>query len=284
MTTTSAKAKRLTKEERFEQQAEQRFLDAVPKRWAQAVEWENAVDAWRAANPPEAFDAFWQYMEAQAAFEKANRIPRWDKPGRLRPHQLGPHRWYYVKLPLSISGQKYAVLCRKCRALQVVWHPASGAGACHECRRQELAEQALIKAEKRKVRERARSVELANRKGLCLVCKSEMTVARCTKTTCSDRCRKQWIRKGPTSFPLPAIPETVLVGQEELPLQQALEKLVAQRHDRTSALIRAGQDWRNDPIRSALTDGIEEVEALQELHRMKSEEPAVFLYEWESCQ
>ncbi|WP_413441201.1 hypothetical protein [Synechococcus sp. MIT S1220] len=58
----------------------------------------------------------------------------------------------------------------------------------------------------------------------CLVCNEEMTVARVTKTTLSDRCRKQWIREGAEAFPLPETPTHVQIGKSQITVKEAASR------------------------------------------------------------
>ncbi|MEC8215388.1 MAG: hypothetical protein VX069_10000 [Cyanobacteriota bacterium] len=46
-------------------------------------------------------------------------------------------------------------------------------------------------------------------------------MAQITRSTCSDRCRKQWIRKGADAFPLPETPCHVEVGDGQITVAEA---------------------------------------------------------------
>ena len=51
-----------------------------------------------------------------------------------------------------------------------------------------------------------------------------MTVARVTKTTLSDRCRKQWIREGAEAFPLPETPTHIQIGKSQITVKEAASR------------------------------------------------------------
>ena len=138
--------------------------------------------------------------------------------------------------------------------------------------------------QRRAERRRQRSIELANRKGLCRVCGTEMTVSRGTKTTCSDRCRKQWIRKGEQAFPLPETTEDVRFS-EDGPIYQLPEAIDLVSDRLSSHLIQLSikatttADLREDPVAKDLRRILTKLQRYQLLLKLRTEAPAVFLYE-----
>ena len=140
-----------------------------------------------------------------------------------------------------------------------------------------------IKAERRRAVRRERSLALANRKGLCRVCGAEMKVSRGTKTTCSDRCRKQWIRKGDEAFPLPETTDKVLFkeGAEPMPLADALELIRSKHRSVAYANITArftGAE-KQEAVEADLKRILAQLERWDVLLKLRTEAPAVFLWE-----
>lgn len=220
--------------------------------------------------------------EAERQWEIANGIPALGRPGRMTFHGFGAGGWPYVKLPHPTAWGSYVIRCKACDGLCLKHHVAEGGGTCHDCRATVLEQRKARQAEQRIIRRRKRSQELANRRGLCRVCGTEITVARGTRTTCSERCRKQWLRKGAEAFPLPPAPSTYLVGQVELPLEQAHETLFRQLEGRLLAnsrqAVSTGQ-WPEDPTGDQLRQALDQVIHLRTLPRLREEAPAVFLWE-----
>lgn len=220
--------------------------------------------------------------EAERQWEIAHGIPALGRPGRMTYYGFGAGSWPYVKLPNPTAWGAYVIQCKACDGLCLKHHVAEGGGTCHDCRTPVLEQRKARQAEQRIIRRRKRSQELANRRGLCRVCGTEITVARGTRTTCSERCRKQWLRKGAEAFPLPPAPSTYLVGQVELPLEQAHEKLFRQLEGRLLAnsrqAVSTGQ-WPEDPAEDQLRQALDRVIHLRTLPRLREEAPAVFLWE-----
>lgn len=264
---------------------------AALEEWNHSVELDQQVHAWLKANPVESFPDLSQWMAASTAFEREAGIPRYGAPGRIGSVSAPgcDTSWPAMKLRQSSEWGSHLILCVQCRRLALVHHPQKGGGRCHTCRGEQLEQRKQVKAERRVVRRRERSQELANRQGLCLVCRKPMTVARVTRTTCSDRCRKQWLRKGEDAFPLPGTPDTYLVGQVELPLKQALSRLSSARQDRAIAVSRslsplasymeAERARKGDEKLQALVAAMAEVNRLIELQQLKEEAPAIYLSE-----
>lgn len=250
--------------------------------WEQAWQWHQQEKHWCAANPEAKFYEMDAWLKAQG-------IPRITEAGRLNG-QLGRTRefWWTLRLRQPTEHGRYLLECRQCLKVAFTDHVMLGAGLCGTCRAQQLEARKVVQAERRIERRRKRSSELANRKGKCLVCSAEITVARITKTTCSDRCRKQWIRKGAEAFPLPETPQAVLIGEQELPLARALQRLQQASFNRSRALSDKTTEYSFSAFEAAckaddqyqqLKAAIAQVSRLLELQRLRETAPAIFLWE-----
>ena len=112
-----------------------------------------------------------------------------------------------------------------------------------------------------------------------------MTVARSTKTTCDDRCRKQLTRKGSEAFPLPKVSTTVQLGEggQVLPIAEAQKLLqfnIHQARGRAVRAIMAGEDKTEHSDRAeSLLRMLEKVDRAAELKELRENAPALFLWE-----
>lgn len=253
--------------------------------WNQALAWDGEIEAWHKAHPRESFPEPWQYGQAERDFLKANGIPNILDAGRIT--YVGATysgawsgSWPVLKLRKRSEWGRYAITCGLCNCLALVHHVQEGAGHCHTCREKVLAERAKVKAARRIESRKARSLELANRRGLCLVCHSEMTVARGSRRTCSDRCRKQLLRH-PDRYQLPTTPEQVKIGEQSMPLAEAKNRLDSAHGNRVYALVMSGQgeQLNSDPSLQSLKKAQEQVARMIQLQKLREEAPAVFLAE-----
>jgi hypothetical protein len=240
--------------------------------WNQAVRFEDLSQQWRNDHPDASLS---DWME----WDKQSGKPSYGEPGRLTPASLrGVGHWWYMRLSRPTEWGRYVVECRNCRQIALRHNYAEGGGLCHDCRAPELERRKAVQAERRIERRRERSKQLANRKGLCRVCGSEMTVARGTKTTCSERCRKQWLRKGEEAFPLPEAPTEVKIGtMDPMPLDQAHTRLFDRlMHHTMTRPIKLGEP---DPVGDDIRRILDLVIHLKTFAQLREEAPAVFLYE-----
>lgn len=248
---------------------------AAASEWEQAVNWSQQIYDWCEQHP----DAGLISAE-QDEWERQQGIPQWGEPGRLTVGSLPrtDKRWWWIRLRQPTAWGTHVIECRQCRQTALRHSPLKGAGLCHDCRTVELEQRKVDQAERRVERRRQRSAKLANRRGLCRVCGSEMAVSRGSKVTCSDRCRKQWIRKGAEAFPLPEAPVDVRIGKAE-------PMLLATAHERVfDQLIRhtmARQAKRNepDPVADDMRRILDQIIHLRSLAELRESAPAVFLLE-----
>jgi hypothetical protein len=253
------------------------FSDAAAlavKEWEQAWRWDEQLQQWRDAHP----DA--KYHEEEA-WRVSEGIPDILSAGRLhvQSRRTG-ERWWTLKLRQPTEHGRYLLECRQCRKVAFVDHVMQGSGLCGSCRAEQLVERKVEQAQRRVERRRQRSAELANRKGRCLVCGAEMLVARITKTTCSDRCRKQWIRKGAEAFPLPTTPTHCQVSDTEtMPLEEVAQKLWGKYIERSMSLAMSGQDRNADERLPQLKAEAEKFERLALLAELREKSPAIYLWE-----
>jgi hypothetical protein len=168
--------------------------------WLQAVEWHQQIVAWACAQlgrggPPVA----WLQQRGIPCSPTA--------PGRLATRRHGGHEWLSVRLQRPSSWGEYVHRCRQCGELALVRRVLQGSGLCTTCRWAQLNVLRARRQQQRAGSRRQRSLQLAGRRGLCLVCRREMVVARVTRITCGDRCRKRWLRNGgAAAFPMPVGP------------------------------------------------------------------------------
>lgn len=243
--------------------------------WQRALAWEERLYAWHQANPSA------PYWEAEE-WAKGQGIPGLGERGRMRYLSTrSGDSWQALPLRHRTPMGRWMIQCLQCGVAALLNSPMTGSGHCPTCRAEQLQQRAAVKAERRVERRRERSAALASRQGRCLVCHSPMTVARVTRTTCSDRCRKQWIRKGAEAFPLPETPAAVKIGDQEMPLAEAHSKIASAKSNHALELVYAGRgkeldtDSKLQQLRAALA----QVERLMELQRLREEAPAIFLAE-----
>jgi 5-methylcytosine-specific restriction endonuclease McrA len=246
---------------------------------AAAAEWDQSLmdlrlaNAWRAANPEDKCGPDREWFQQQG-------LPYWGDPGMLQVGSLPrtDKRWWYIRLRQPTEWGTHVIECRQCGQLALRHDHRASAGLCHDCRNTDLEQRKVVKAERRIERRQQRSAELANRQGLCRVCGSQMTVARISKVTCSDRCRKQWIRNGEQAFPLPEAPTEVRIGAvDPLPLAVAHERVFDRlmRHTMTRE-IKWGEP---DPVADDMRRILDQIIHLRSLAALRESAPAVFLFE-----
>jgi len=256
-------------------------MQSAVAEWMRAEGWSDQIDAWRKANPDEQWGP-------PREWERQHGIPDILSAGRLHcQSRRDGTGWWTMKLAEPTEHGSHAILCRQCRQLGLVNHPLTGAGLCRACRIGQLAERKTSQAKRRIERRRQRSAVLANRKGRCLVCGAEMTVARVTKTTCSDRCRKQWIRKGAEAFPLPEtatsckMPDGTVVPVAEV-APKLWSRYINERMLVATAKLggTAPEDLQAAEERAALLKSeAERFERLAHLADLREKAPAIFLWE-----
>ena len=246
---------------------------AATREWNQALADNELVQAWRAANPEARLGPDREWFRQQG-------LPYWCEPGKLQVAALPrtDKSWWCLRLRRPTEWGTHVIECRQCRQLALRHHALEGAGLCHDCRNADLEQRKVVQAERRIERRHQRSAELANRQGLCRVCGAEMTVARGSKVTCSDRCRKQWLRKGEEAFPLPEAPTEVRIGAvDPLPLAVAHERVFDRlmRHTMTRE-IKWGEP---DPVGDDMRRILDQIIHLRSLAALRESAPAVFLLE-----
>jgi len=235
--------------------------------WNRAIEWREKIKDWNNKHP----DALWHERDQ---FCRDNGMPSWFGTGHLmwlnahwgRQPALG---WWYVSLG---GGDGALVGCRVCGVVERKPDVRTDYGCCSNCRKAELAERQAGYQEKRRQRRKQRSEELANRKGCCLVCGAEMTVARGSKKTCSDRCRKRLLRN-PEKYELPIVPDRTTWNGEEMALT------VAHKHATRAfygAAFNPEISYETKKKLEGFVDSLQEAIALLEL---RESAPAVFLHQ-----
>lgn len=246
--------------------------------WHQAIAWDQQIDDWKKANRAEDDEFAW--LCPPDSWLKANGIPTITEAGRFNTQvRRDGTAWRSLKLATPIGDCSHLIQCRECGQLELVNHPLKNTGLCHDCRPKQLEARKVEHATKRIERRQQRSEELRNRKGRCLVCGTEMTVARVTKTTCSDRCRKQWIRKGADAFPLPETPTEARDGDQVIPISEAASQMW-DRHQ--NLLIQIAMDNDLAGAKELLPKLKAEADRLQryaDLAKLRDEAPAIFLWE-----
>ena len=250
--------------------------------WNKACGWYQQIADFRNQLPEE--QELSERMVAMDAFRKEQGIPDVMDPGVI---QICNGR-IWLKLRNQNPHGRYLRQCTECGKLEFVDKISTASGLCDDCRPIVEDRKKAERVEVRREIRRERSIELANRKGLCLVCGSEMTVARTTKTTCSDRCRKQLTRKGPKAFPLPEATTTVQLGKdgEVYPIAEAQKLLrfnVEKALSRRIAAVMNGDDVTEHKQRGeALQQMLEQVDNLVELSKLRESAPAI--YKWQMSQ
>ena len=246
--------------------------------WHQAIAWDQQIDDWKKANRAEDDEFAW--LGPPDSWLKANGIPTILEAGRFNTQvRRDGAAWISLKLATPIGDCSHVIQCRECGQLELVNHPLKNTGLCHDCRPKQLEARKVEHATKRIERRQQRSEELRNRKGRCLVCGTEMTVARVTKTTCSDRCRKQWIRKGADAFPLPETPTHVQLGDGQISVEEAAIRLNGCVLDHQHSLILSGQKSEADELLPKLKAEAKRFSRFAELAKLRDEAPAIFLWE-----
>lgn len=252
---------------------------AAGAEWNQAIAWEQQIKDWCKANPPAEGEPAWAHSPTND-WLKANGIPDILSAGRFNTQvRRDGTAWRSLKLARPTKWGTHVIQCRSCDHLSIVNHPLTNNGLCHDCRGTHLETRKVEQAAKRIERRQERSEELRNRKGRCLVCSAEMTVARVTKTTCSDRCRKQWIRKGAEAFPLPETPTHVQLGDGQITVAEAALRLNDRLLNHQFSLICAGQKTEADELLPKLKAEAKRFSRLAELVKLRAEAPAIFLWE-----
>ena len=247
--------------------------------WNQAIAWDQQIDDWKKANPAEDDEFAW--LGPPDSWLKANGIPTITEAGRFNTQvRRDGTAWRSLKLARPVGDDTHVIQCHQCGQLALVNHPLTNNGLCHDCRGTQLETRKVEQAAKRVERRQKRSEELRNRKGRCLVCGTEMTVARVTKTTCSDRCRKQWIRKGADAFPLPeVILNARMPDGTVIPIGEAAERVTEQALSYEHSLILKGQDRDDDQRLAQLKGQAKQLRRMAELAKLKEEAPAILLWE-----
>lgn len=252
---------------------------AAHAEWNQAIAWDQQIKDWCSTNPPSGDLPAWAHSPSDE-WLKQNGIPGILDAGRFNTQvRRDGAAWFSLKLARPTEWGSHVIQCRECGQLAIVNHPLKNTGLCHDCRPKQLEARKVDQAEKRIERRQQRSDELRNRKGRCLVCSAEMTVSRITKTTCSDRCRKQWIRKGSEAFPLPETPTHVQLGNGQITVKEAAIRLNGRVLDHQFSLICAGQESEADELLPKLKAEAKRFSRLAELVKLREEAPAIFLWE-----
>lgn len=262
--------------------------------WNRAVNWDHKIRQWVKDNPK----ATWQQ---RTQWEKQQGIPGISKPGRL--YRVGPseHDYWCLRLTEPAFHGNYIIKCPDCGTLHRKTHPSINNGRCNDCQEKVQQQRAEVKADRQRERRKEASEELRNRKGKCLVCGTEMTVARGSKRTCRERCKKA-LQRHPERYRLPDTPTTYssdLVGNNK-PLARAFELLkntVGVRSQLLKQRLYADLDQRlgdgtfmqqleraeaNDAIYQTAWTQLMEVARLEELAELRETAPAIFLLKRES--
>lgn len=250
-------------------------LERVKQEWLEASARFSAWLDWRQAHPRESFSSADDFHAAQRDHRRA-----------IGMNDYGHHEmrcygdWRALQLRTPTAWGDWVIQCMDCRTLQIQSSSHKGNGRCQSCRDKELQARAARKAAQRIEKRKERSAALASRRGLCLVCRTPITVARTTRRTCSDRCRKQLLRN-PERYELPPATTTVMIDDAVLSLDQALARLAD--HAIKAAMLRshpaAAMIGQPSEVERLIEADRQAVQRLKDLARLREEAPAVFLAE-----
>lgn len=111
--------------------------------------------------------------------------------GTLHSCSNAAEHYFTIRHPVPSAWGQWISECPQCQLLQFVHSYGTGGGLCTGCKAKRDKERRKPHYLKQKAERQARSAELSQRTGNCVVCGAEMTTKRVTKKTCSARCRKQ---------------------------------------------------------------------------------------------
>lgn len=241
--------------------------------WNQGAELFNAQRNWIAQNREQnGGELDW------GALRKAEEEHGW--PGYYDPlsfHQ-GVRTWR-MRLPQHRKNSfvkrkaRYAIQCATCQKLfttEKVFGVNHISFCSDKCKEVGEVERIEAKRERRRERAKERSEALANREGVCLVCKAPMRVSRVTKKTCSERCKKA-LQRHPEAYPLPTV---------EAPSEEDIKKVMQAGLAVTLARL-GGKSVSCDALeeRERGREWVKEARKLRRLANLREEAPAIYLKE-----